>query len=215
MICKTARRLCTGIRIKITINTHHCFKCEQKTNICTKLHPTARACHAYNAERLIWFPGTVENRRVTRDYVHNVAAARAWCVDRTTALTCQQAEWWFYMKGFGGPDLWACGNTHVRHISCRTHFFSFKHCANEKQAYPTLKKKITAFTTNKSILEAFYNNCSSYLSRMVLLLCDFYSKCRRGNVHCLLAFLIDYFGWSWHDHISGAQLQARKILGRL
>lgn len=29
-----------------------------------------------------------------------------------------------------------------------------------------------------------------------------------------MAVLIDYFGWSWHEHILGALLQARMIFGR-
>lgn len=63
------------------------------------------ARRARSAGTLSRFPVKVENKRVARDYIHNAAAARAWCVDRTTALSRQQAGRFLETRGFDGPDL--------------------------------------------------------------------------------------------------------------
>lgn len=98
-------------------NTHHCFECEQKNNHMHKVASRRQSLPCAYAGTLIRFPGTAENRCVTRDYLHDVAAARACCVDRTIAFAFQQAGWLFEMKRFGGSDFRACRNTNFRHIS--------------------------------------------------------------------------------------------------
>lgn len=149
MICKTARRLCTGIRIETTTYT--------------SLIPVwAKNKHMHKVASSF----SVLAVRVARGHSRGFPLKLRTNVSRVIIYTMQRQLVHGVSTGQPpyhvsrpGAFLRPGASTDPTSQACTTHLapyvlFVLKYCVNGRQVFPTQQKKIKAFTTNK--VESFW-----------------------------------------------------------